>query len=78
MISIKYVFSLVLSVRDNQKEKQLYSAAKTGNLGKVKELLKTTLVDSDDNEHRYTPLIIAGKIFLYILCKWILIYNLTQ
>ena len=65
MISIKYVFYLVFSVRDNQKEKQLYAAAKAGNLEEVKELLKTTFVDGDDNEHGLTPLIGAGKIFLY-------------
>ena len=66
MISIKYVFYLVFSVWDNQMEKQLYAAAKAGNLEEVKELLKTTFVDSDDNEYGYTPLLRAGKIFIYI------------
>ena len=66
MISIKYVFYLVFSVRDNQKEKQLYAAAKAGNLEGVKQLLPTTFVNGDDNEYSWTPLMGAGKIFLYI------------
>ena len=78
MIFKKYFFSLVFLVRDTQKEKQLYAAAKAGNLEVVKQLLKTTFVDGDDNEYGRTPLMIAGKNFLYIKCKETLIYYLTQ
>ena len=50
------------SVRDSQKEKELYEEAEAGNLAEVKHLLQTTFVDSNDNERGFTPLIIAGKI----------------
>ena len=70
-------FYLIL-VRDIQKEKQWYAAAKAGNLEKVKGLLKNTFVDGDDNEYGQTPLMVAGKNFLYIWCKETLIYYLTQ
>ena len=55
----------------------MYAAAKAGNLEEVKELLKTTFVDGDDNEFDRTPLMVAGKNFLYIKCKETLIYYLT-
>ena len=50
------------SVRDSQKEKELYEEAEAGNLAEVKHLLQTTFVDSNDNEFGNTPLLIAGKI----------------
>ena len=44
----------------------MYNASKAGNLEEVKELLLTTFVNGDNNENGQTPLIGAGKIFLYI------------
>ena len=61
-----WIYIFFFSGKDTRKEKQLYAAAEAGNLDEVKELLKTTFVDGDDNEYGYTPLIGVGKIFLYI------------
>ena len=51
------------SVTDSQKEKKLYNAAKVGNLEEVKELLKTTFVNGNNNEYGLSPIIIAGNFF---------------
>ena len=62
MNDFKEIFFAFFSVRDSQKEKELYEEAKAGNLAEVTQLLLTTYVDSDDNEYGYTPLIRTGKI----------------
>ena len=66
MISINYFLFSCFLVRNIPKEKQLYAAAKAGNLEGVKQILQTTFVDGDDNELGLTPLMAAGKNFLYI------------
>ena len=53
------------SGRDSGRERQLYNAARDGNVERVKQLLQTTYVDPDPDNDDWTPLIIAGKIFLF-------------
>jgi len=45
--------------RDSQKERRLYDAAKDGDLATVRELIRTTFVDTTE-EHGWTPLIKAA------------------
>ena len=52
------------SGRDSQKEERLMDAASEGDLATVRELIKTTDVDSD--HYGSTLLIEAGKAFLSI------------
>jgi len=47
--------------RDSQKEKRLYDAAKDGDLATVRELIKTTFVDTTEGSaHLHTPLVAAA------------------
>ena len=66
MIFNKYFFSC-FSGRDSQKEERLWNAANEGDLATVRELIKTTFVDTTEGSEGYgsTPLIIAGKFFFF-------------
>ena len=66
MIFDKYFFSC-FSDRNSQKEERLNDAAKGGDLATVRELIKTTFVDTLEGSlfGTWTPLIEAGKIFLF-------------
>ena len=66
MIFKKYFFSC-FSGRDSQKEERLMDAASEGDLATVRELIKTTFVDTTEGSNFYggTPLFEAGKIFLF-------------
>ena len=66
MIFDKYFFSC-FSDRNSQKEERLNDAAIEGELETVKELIKTTFVDTTEGSNFYggTPLFEAGKIFLF-------------
>ena len=65
MIFNKYFFSC-FSGRDSQKEERLWNAARDGDIATVRELIKTTFVDTTEGSVRgWTPLFRAGKIFLF-------------
>ena len=66
MIFDKYFFSC-FSDRNSQKEERLNDAAKGGDLATVRELIKTTFVDTTEGSNFYggTPLFEAGKIFFF-------------
>ena len=66
MIFNKYFFSC-FSGRDSQKEERLMDAASEGDLATVRELIKTTFVDTTEGSEGFgdTPLIRAGKISLF-------------
>ena len=71
MIFDKYFFSC-FSDRNSQKEERLNDAAKGGDLATVRELIKTTFVDTTEGSptlqglsRGWTPLIQAGKIFFF-------------
>ena len=66
MIFKKYFFSC-FSGRDSQKEKRLWNAVDDGDLATVRELIKTTFVDTTEGSTSgtYTPLLYAGNFFLF-------------
>ena len=61
----KYFFSC-FSGRDSGREERLWKAAKDGRLAEVKDLIKSTFVDTTEGSSvGNTPLHQAGKIFLF-------------